>query len=251
MTGGDTDNTFGGDGNDTILGSTGRMIAVTAGEGNDWVEGGRHADLLQGDNADQFQADVIGGNDVVIGRGGDDDIEGEGGDDILVGEWFGTDRHLGNMGFDWITYYGETADVDVDFLVTVLQRPDVTAVRDRYDQLEAMSGGPGNDRLSGVGRELDGAEGADPELHRMTEETLDLVDGLRELLQPVNHDNYAARFMQAGPVVDADGLSNMILGGPGSDIIQGRGGDDFIDGDLILRVQLALVDPETQEILEV
>ena len=251
MTGGDVDNTFAGDGNDVILGTTGRMIAVFAGEGDDWAEGSRHADLLQGDNGDQFQADVIGGNDVVLGRGGDDDIEGEGGDDILVGEWFGTDRHLGNMGFDWITYYGETADVDVDFLLTVLQRPDVTAVRDRYDQLEAMSGGPGNDRLSGVGRELDGAEGADPELHRMTEETLDLVDGLRELLQPVNHDNYAARFMQAGPVVDADGLSNMILGGPGSDIIQGRGGDDFIDGDLILRVQLALVDPETQEILEV
>src|SRR5690606_16232119 len=132
----------------------------------------------------QFQADVIGGDDVVIGRGGDDDIEGEGGDDILVGEWFGTDRHLGNMGFDWITYYGEDANVNVDLLVTTLQRPDVTAVRDRYDQLEAMSGGSGNDQLRGIGRELDGGEGADPTLHKMTESTIDLVDGLRGVLQP-------------------------------------------------------------------
>ena len=251
MTGGDVDNSFGGDGNDVFLGSTGRMIAVTAGEGNDWVEGSRAADLLQGDNADQFQADVIGGNDVVIGRGGDDDIEGEGGDDILVGEWFGTDRHLGNMGFDWITYYGETANVDVDFLLSVLQRPDVTAVRDRYDQLEAMSGSYGNDTLRGIGREFDGTEGADPELHKMTEETLDLVDGLRGFLQPPGHDNYAARFMAAGEVVDTDGVNNIILGGPGSDTLQGRGGSDVLDGDLMLRVQLGRVAPGTETIVEV
>src|SRR5690606_28933838 len=200
--------------------------------------------------ADQFQADVIGGTDVVLGRGGDDDIEGEGGDDILVGEWFGTDRHLGNMGFDWITYYGETANVNVDFLLSVLQRPDVTAVRDRYDQLEAMSGSYGDDTLSGIGREFDGTEGADPELHKMTEETLDLVDGLRQFLQPAGHDNYAARFMNAGPVVDTDGVNNIILGGPGSDRMEGRGGNDVLDGDLMLRVQLGLVAPGTETIVE-
>ena len=243
VNGGDIDNMFAGDGNDVILGSTGRIVAAFAGEGNDWVEGSRHADLLQGDNGDQFQADVIGGDDVVIGRGGDDDIEGEGGDDILVGEWFGTDRHLGNNGFDWITYYGEDANVNVDFLVTALQRPDVTAVRDRYDLLEAMSGGSGNDQLRGIGRELDGAEGADPELHKMTESTLDLVDGLREMLQPAGHDNYALRFMNDGPVVDTDGVNNLIVAGPGSDVIEGRGGDDFIDGDLMLKVQLAWENP--------
>ncbi len=237
VNGGDIDTIFAGDGEDIILGSTGRMF-VFAGEGNDWVEGSRHADLLQGDNADQFQADVIGGDDIVIGRGGDDDIEGEGGDDILVGEWFGTDRHLGNTGFDWITYYGETADVNVDFLVSVLQRPDVTAVRDRYDQLEAMSGSVGNDTLNGIGRQIDGILGAEPELHKMTESTLDLVDGLREMLQPAEHDDYSARFKADGPVFDTDGINNLIVGGPGSDIIQGRGGDDFIDGDLMLRVQL-------------
>lgn len=252
MTGGDVDNSFAGDGNDTILGTTGRMIAVTAGEGNDWVEGSRSADLLQGDNADQFQADVIGGNDVVIGRGGADDIEGEGGDDVLVGEWFGTDRHLGNMGFDWITYYGETANVDIDFLLSVLQRPDVTAVRDRYDQLEAMSGSYGDDTMRGIGRELDGPEGAEPILHKMTEESLDLVDGLREFLQPAgDHDDYALRFMATGPVVDTDGVNNIMLGGPGSDTMQSRGGDDVMDGDLMLRVQLGRVAPGTETIVEV
>jgi putative cell wall-binding protein/Ca2+-binding RTX toxin-like protein len=246
--GGDIDTVFAGDGNDIVLGQTGRMN-VFAGEDHDWVEGSRHADLLQGDNANQFQNDVIGGNDVVIGRGGADDIEGEGGDDILVGEWFGTDRHLGNMGFDWITYYGETANVDIDFLVTVLQRPDVTAVRDRYDLLEAMSGSVGDDQLKGMSRELDGPEGVEPELHKMTEETLDLVDGLREFLQPAGHDNYALRFMATGPVVDTDGVNNILIGGPGSDTIQGRGGNDVIDGDLMLRVQLGVLN-EAGEIIE-
>ncbi|WP_193315211.1 peroxidase family protein [Nostocoides sp. F2B08] len=246
--GGDIDTVFAGDGNDVVLGQTGRMN-VFAGEDEDWVEGSRHADLLQGDNANQFQNDVIGGNDVVIGREGNDDIEGEGGDDILVGEWFGTDRHLGNMGFDWITYYGETANVDIDFLITLLQRPDVTAVRDRYDLLEAMSGSFGDDQLKGMSRELDGPEGVEPELHKMTEETLDTIDGLREFLQPADHDNYALRFMTTGPVVDTDGVNNILVGGPGSDTIQGRGGDDVIDGDLMLRVQLGLVN-EAGEIVE-
>jgi hypothetical protein len=52
---------------------------------------------------------------VVIGRLGNDDIEGEGGDDVIVGANVGTDRHLGNLGFDWLTYYGQTADVTSDW----------------------------------------------------------------------------------------------------------------------------------------
>src|SRR5690606_8899390 len=96
----------------------------------------------------------------------------------------------------------------------------------------------------------DGTEGADPELHKMTEETLDLVDGLRQFLQPAGHDNYAARFMNAGPVVDTDGVNNIILGGPGSDRMEGRGGNDVLDGDLMLRVQLGLVAPGTETIVE-
>lgn len=246
--GGDIGDVFLGDGEDVYLGGTGRAN-IFGGEGADWVEGGSHADLAQGDNADQFQADVIGGDDVVIGRGGDDDVEGEGGDDVLVGERFGTDRYLGNMGWDWITYYGETGSVDADFNFTVLQRPDVNAVRDRFDQLEALSGGAGDDVLRGPNVAVEGEFAGDEEhLHKMTEETLDLVDGLREMLYPEGM-NFGQQFMREGPIIDSDGFPSIIVGGQGSDLIEGRAGNDYLDGDAYLAVQLALVDGNG-EILE-
>src|SRR4030095_3958876 len=48
--------------------------------------------------------------------------------------------------------------------------------------------------------------------------------------------------MQAflGETVTSFGAGNIILGGDGSDIIEGRGGDDLLDGDRPLRVRLAL-----------
>ncbi|MGF2948488.1 peroxidase family protein [Microbacterium alcoholitolerans] len=239
--GGDIGDVFLGDGNDTYLGGTGRAN-IFGGEGDDWVEGGSHADLAQGDNANQFQNDVIGGDDVVLGRGGDDDIEGEGGDDILVAEKFGTDRHLGNMGWDWVTYYGETEPVDADFNFTLLQRPDTTAVRDRFDQLEALSGGAGNDILRGPDIAVEGEFLGDEEyLHKMTESTLDLVDGLREMLHPAGM-NFGQQFMRNGPIIDSDGFPSIIIGGDGSDLIEGRAGNDYIDGDAYLAVELGLVD---------
>ncbi|WP_164996660.1 peroxidase family protein [Actinomyces minihominis] len=238
--GSDTGNVFLGDGNDTYLGGTGRAN-IFGGEGDDWVEGGAHADLAQGDNADQFQADVIGGNDVVLGRGGDDDIEGEGGDDILVAEKYGTDRHLGNMGWDWVTYYGETEGVDADFNFTLLQRPDVTAVRDRFDQIEGLSGGAGDDILRGPNRAVEGEFAGDEEyLHKMTESTLDLVTGLRAMLYPEGL-NFGQQFMRSGPVLDTDGFPSIVLGGEGSDLIEGRFGNDYLDGDAYLAADLALV----------
>lgn len=245
--GGDIGDVFLGDGNDVFLGGAGRTN-LFGGEGDDWIQGGSHADLLQGDNADQFQADVIGGNDVVIGGGGDDDIEGEGGDDILVGQRHGTDRHLGNMGWDWITYYGETEGVDADFLFTLLQRPDVNAVRDRFDQLEGLSGGAGDDVLRGPNRAVEGEFLGDEEyLHKMTEATLDLVDGLRAMLYPTGM-NFGQQFMREGPVLDSDGFPSIVIGGPGSDTIEGRFGNDYLDGDAYLAVQLAWVNADGEVI---
>ncbi|WP_122263123.1 peroxidase family protein [Ornithinimicrobium cerasi] len=224
---------FLGTGNDIFVGGPGRETPF-GNEGDDWLEGLAASDLLIGDNSQQFQNDTIGGDDVLIGGAGSDDMDAEGGDDILVGGPGGTDRFHGMFGFDHVTFYGTTAGVDADMNFN-LQPPDVTAIRDRYLQTESLSGGSGNDVLRGLGFVPDAFTGT--EVNWLTEEGLDLVDGLRELLQPAGHDDYAARFMSGNAAGDpVDG--NLLMGGSGSDLIEGRDGDDFIDGDAYLRVQL-------------
>jgi putative cell wall-binding protein len=225
---------FAGTGDDVVLGGTGRDN-VFSGEGDDWVEGGAHADLLMGDNANQFQNDPNGGHDVLIGGGGSDDHDSDGGDDIMVGNAGGTDRYEGMMGFDWVTYFGETAGIQADLRFLTIQRPDIQAIRDRYDLVEGMSGGRGNDIIRGMGHPLDDLSQAQAVRHLLTEEHLARIDGLTELLRPGGtHGDYAERFM----TVNLDRISNLLMGGPGSDVIEGRAGDDFLDGDAYLRVRL-------------
>ncbi len=242
--GGDGSVFFAGMGDDIVLGTSGRTTVI-GGEHEDWVEGSGHADLLQGDNADQFQNDVIGGNDVVIGRLGNDDIEGEGGDDILVGAAVGTDRHLGNIGFDWLTYYGQTLPVTSDWSFTRTVDPN-NPLPSRFDQLEALSGGAGNDTLRGPLVEADDIAPSEIPLNKATDETLAMVDGLTEMLRPTIELNgvqvalgdFALPIMRSTPELDADGVHKVMIGGPGSDTIEGRGGNDYLDGDAMLRVQL-------------
>lgn len=234
---GDASQFFLGMGDDVVLGTTGRMT-VFGGEQNDWVEGGSHADLLQGDNADQYQNDTLGGSDVVIGGLGNDDIEGEGGDDILVGSAVGTDRHLGNLGFDWLTYYGQTADVTSDWAFTLLAEPN-NPLPSRFDQLEALSGGAGSDTLRGPLVVPDDVAASEIPLQRATEESIALIDGLDSLLRPEGATfDYAAPLLRDTPNADANGVGMIIIGGPGDDTVEGRPGDDFLDGDAQLRVQL-------------
>jgi Ca2+-binding RTX toxin-like protein len=229
---------FSGTGDDVIRGGLGSE-RVFGGEGDDWIEGGAGADLVQGDNANQFQNDPNGGNDIVIGGTGNDDIEGEGGHDILVGQSHGVDRHEGQLGYDWVSYYGTHRGVDADLRFTVMQRPDVQAVRDRFDLIEALSGGVGDDVLRGMNAEADDIPDEDVPRHKMTQESMDLIANLEALLRPgAGHEDYALRFMDNPLQPDVDGVSNMLIGGPGNDVIEGRGGDDFIDGDVYLKVQL-------------
>jgi putative cell wall-binding protein len=222
---------FAGTGRDIVLGGTGRDT-VFGNEGADWLEGGDHADLLMGDNAQQFQNDRKGGADVLLGQNGSDDFDAEGGDDIMVGQNGGTDRFHGMYGFDYVTYDGENGGVDADLAFNLLQPPDVTAIRDRYLDVEALSGGDGNDVLRGLGSTGDGANV--PGVNLLTEEGLARISGLTELLRPADGADHAARFMSD----TTDGANNLILGGAGSDVIEGRTGDNFLDGDAFLQVQL-------------
>ncbi|MCK0110841.1 cell wall-binding repeat-containing protein [Ornithinimicrobium sp. F0845] len=228
---------FLGTGSDIFVGGSGRDNPF-GNEDDDWLEGGAHADLLMGDNGQQFQNDVDGGNDILIGGPGSDDMDAEGGDDIMVGGIGGTDRYHGMFGFDYVTYYGANTGVDADLNFNLLQPPDVTAVRDRFLQVEALSGGDHNDVIRGLGVSPDDL--ADDAVNKMDDEGLAMIDGLEEILRPpAAVQDYALRFHIDDPLLqDNDGVSTLLFGGSGNDVLEGRFGDDFIDGDAAIRVQL-------------
>ena len=220
-------------------------MTVIAGEHDDWVEGSGHADLLQGDNADQFQNDTLGGNDVVIGGLGNDDVEGEGGDDILVGEASGTDRNHGGLGWDWMTYYGQTVGVTSDWAFNRVFEPN-NPLPSRFDLLEALSGGSGNDILRGPIVEPDDLAPSEIELNKATEAAFARIGGLTEMLRPViqvggsrsRWGTSRSRSCEVRRRQTSTACTRSIIGGPGSDIVEGRGGNDYLDGDAMLRVRL-------------
>ena len=64
-------------------------------------------------------------------------------------------------------------------------------------------------------------------------EGLALIQGLQALLAGAGPDSFDAQGRFVG--------GNILLGGDGSDLIEGRGGDDIIDGDRWLRVRIAVM----------
>jgi Ca2+-binding RTX toxin-like protein len=217
--GADPTETFGGVGDDFINAGDSADI-VFGDEGDDWIEGGDQADLLQGGNGDPFQADTQTGDDVINGNSGNDDYDAEGGDDIML-TGHGTERLEGMLGFDWASHQGYDQPADADLERKVFVRPDEDNVRDRFDLVEGLSGWSHNDILRGESL-------GTPAGNELTNPGL--IPGLQD-------------------VIGADATSfsdgNIILGGGGSDLMEGRGGDDILDGDRWLNVQLEAPDPST------
>jgi hypothetical protein len=234
VAGNDLSEIFGGPGNDIFYMGKGLSESI-GGSGDDWIEGTESpASIAIGDDNNQFQNDPNGGHDIMLAGPGDMDFDAEGGDDIMVGNVVPTHRFEGMLGFDWATYRGETIAVDADMLVTgatAVNAP-LNEGRDRYDLLEGLSGTNFNDLLRGDDRTA--ADLADDGLtgvingHVLNAAGIARISGL-------------AAILPAGATTWGDG--NIILGGPGSDLLEGRGGDDILDGDRWLNVQLRAPNP--------
>jgi len=228
------DEAFGGVGNDFVLGSK-TTEQTLGGEGDDWIEVGAWTGAVGDNFDDQFQADSVKGHDVFHGDGGFDEFVGEGGDDIWFGS-LGRGKFDGLSGYDWTTYADMNFQVDVDLARQILPGVPVlppNVALDTFTQVEGASGS----RFADVIRGTD-VTAADVPTEGFRGSALDaegiaLIGGLQQLLVGAGPASFDAQNRFVG--------GNILLGGDGSDLIEGRGGDDIIDGDRWLRVRIAVM----------
>jgi Ca2+-binding RTX toxin-like protein len=231
---------FAGEGDDFIYGNK-NAERILGNEGNDWIETGTF-DGAPGDNFDEvFAHDGIDGHDVFLGDGGFDEFIGEGGDDIMVGS-AGRGKMAGMSGFDWATYKDNTLGVNADLSIPIVFDESPTlpqnAALDEYASMEGLSGTRFNDTLAGsdavAADRLPASQGGTEGFagSALDAEGIALINGLQELL---------------GAGVTSFSAGDIILGGDGSDRIIGRGGDDIIDGDKWLDVQIGVFAPGDTE----
>jgi Ca2+-binding RTX toxin-like protein len=239
--------TFAGAGDDFAIAGQGED-AIFGDSGDDWQEGGDQPDLLQGDSGSLFFDDHnLPGHDILIGQSGDDDYDMEGGNDIGVAGP-GIEKIAGSSGYDWEIGLSDPQPQDADLALPLLGVPlPVNAVRDRYNEVEALSGWKFNDILRGdsvIPSQVTGGGfiGCDA----LDQAGIDMIDGLDPLVPPLTVP--AAGVIAASvtnhclldPAGNVWGEGNILLGGEGSDLIEGRGADDIIDGDRYTNVRLSV-----------
>ncbi|MCX6521141.1 MAG: heme peroxidase [Actinobacteria bacterium] len=243
--GGNANEAFLGAGDDFAIGGQG-ADAVFGDSGDDWMEGGDQPDLLIGDSSTLFFDDHnIPGHDVTIGQGGDDDYDTEGGDDIMVAGP-GVEKNAGASGYDWSIGLNDPQPQDADLNLKIIAGgAPANEVRDRFNEVEALSGWNLNDTLRGddlapstIGG--GGFIGCDV----LDQDGLDRIVGLDALVPPLT--------TPAGPIIAASttnycmlqgnvwGDGNILLGGAGSDVLEGRGANDIIDGDRYVNVRISV-----------
>ena len=250
--GANTNETFGGQGDDFAIAGEG-MDAVFGDSGDDWEEGGDQPDLLIGDSSSLFFDDHnVPGHDILIGQGGDDDYDGEGGDDIGVAGP-GVEKTAGAAGYDWQIGLDDPQAQNMDLAqVFVVGGVIAPGVRDKFNEVEALSGWDLDDTLRGddvvpttVGG--GGFVGCDA----LDQAGVDRIAGLDQLVPPLDTlipnvvvDSAPIRAASAThncPLTgNVWGAGNILLGGSGSDLLEGRGADDIIDGDRYLNVRLSV-----------
>ncbi|MGL4196511.1 MAG: peroxidase family protein, partial [Allorhizobium sp.] len=245
---------FGGEGDDFMLGGEGGDFLL-GNEGDDWIEGGNGFDTTAGDNSELFFNSTIIGHDVMFAGENEHDFDAESGDDIMVqGE--SVMRNEGMWGYDWAIYKGNTENADADLTKPIFTTDQQDILRNRFDAVEGLSGYKQNDVLLGDNRATAFPSTPDPEAepganlagaentmikHHLSQAGIDRIAGLRELLgNLVQNTTTVGEANREAEIAFDDG--NILLGGGGSDLIEGRGGDDVIDGDAWLNVRIRIKD---------
>ncbi len=231
-TGKDGKEAFGGEGDDFILGGEGGDFLL-GNEGNDWIEGGNGFDTIAGENSELFFNSTIIGHDVMFAGQNEQDFDAESGDDIMVqGE--SVMRNEGMAGFDWAIYKGSTVAADADLTIRVFSTDQADVLRDRFDLVEAVSGWNLDDVIRGDNRSnvppATPAAGAEATMigHMLDAAGIARIAGLQSIVGSA----------------DGFGTGNILMGGLGNDLLEGRGGDDILDGDAWLNVRIGVMGPQ-------
>ena len=244
MLGQDASEIFGGTGDDFILGGDGKDFLL-GNEGNDWIEGGKGFDTIAGDNSELFFNSLVIGHDVLFNQGDEGDYDAESGDDIM-GSGPSVFRYEGMFGFDWAIAKHDVTGVSFDMAIPVFTTVPNDILKDRFDQVEALSGWKFDDVLSGDDRGHKGGGSSAPDStpvvlftdHILTAEGVARIDGFAQWLD-------GARTTLFGSVAGANATQyrdgNILMGGDGNDFLRGRGGYDILDGDAWLNVRIKIV----------
>ena len=234
MTGSVAGEIIAGEGNDFLVGNIG-ADALSGNEGDDWIEGGAGFDGITGDNGNPVVGlATIGGNDVMNGQGGNSRYFGQAGDDILF-QSSDVQFNNGGLGFDWAIHKGDTLAADTNLGIPLVPINPAVAPRDGFQDVEGLSGWNLNDKLTGSTTLRVAAIGTANDL---MSQHVSLVNGLAELLGLTPAQ--AAALPINTTLVNAAAGGELIIGGGGSDTIQGNLGNDILDGDAWLNVRIAV-----------
>ncbi|MEY4339826.1 MAG: hypothetical protein RLZ14_1676, partial [Actinomycetota bacterium] len=225
--GADDKESFAGSGDDIVVGGTG-IDTVSGGPGVDWIEGGPGGDGITGDERAPF-ALLTGEDDILIGDAGDDVYTSEGGMDIAFAG-SGLDKVIGGLGFDFVSYTRSITGAYADLTLPIIAAPGLANPRDRFQNVEGVSGGPFDDSLRGDDRVRVAG-------HELKQANLDNVAGLEELLMN-------AQMLNTPGSLNMFTGDDIVMGGGGSDMVEGGGGHDLLDGDAYLDANLACTYPD-------
>ena len=226
----------GGDGNDSITGTTNDdtidggagIDTLLGGAGSDTMFGGTEADIINGQAGDDS---ILGGdgNDVLGGGLGNDVIRGGLGQDILNGNE-GADTLVGDDGRDTISGGAGNDSIDGGLGKDSLSGGDDNDTLDGGFNDDTITGDAGADVISGNhGNDLiDAGTGADTVNGGDGNDTITGGDD-KDLLGGGDGDDVVNGGMGNDTIVGGDGKDSL-LGGSGNDVLFGNDGDDLLNG---------------------
>ena len=236
-----------GDGDDAVTNNTTNVSVpetVTLGDGEDFVDGTKNADLLDGGpGPDDIQGED--GADVINGAGGPDDLNGDAGSDQVNGG-AGPDRVRGSDGNDQLHGNDGPDNLDGDSGDDQLFGDAGDDSLNDDDGADVFSGGEGHDFLESFSSKdqswtqdnvaNDGAAGEGDNWGSDLED-LSVGDGDNTVIAGSGDNRIdtgnGSNFLNGGPGADqldtGDG-DDTLLGGEGPDELDARGGNDVLDG---------------------